>query len=196
MSKKLEFYSYEKGTAFRHAVEARKKFGKIDSDRDTYEMALKDVRTGPELSVDDDIAVIRLWQNYLVRFGRDLDKQIDGLSTEVIACRDSWRDDARRIKAILHRLLHHRFPIRNFEEEVQEFILHVTTRPGIIDELSNVPAQVLTELHSTYSRTFDICVLKLNSINSGRITATNIALSILALIVAILSLFVATLTLL
>lgn len=196
MSKKIEFYSYEKGTAFRHAVEARKKFGKIDSDRDAYEKALKNVRAEPELGVDDDVVVIRLWQSYLVRFGRDLDRQIDELSTEVIACRDSWRDDASRIKVILNRLLHHRFPIRNFEEEVQEFILYVTTRPGIIDELSNVPAQVLTELHSTYSRAFDICVLKLNSINSSRITVTNLTLSILALIVAILSLLVAVLTLL
>ena len=187
---------YKKGTAFQRAVEERKKFGKIDSDREAYEQALKNIRTEPDLNVDDDVVVIRLWQNYLVRFGSDLDRQIDDLSIEVIACRDSWQDDKRRIRAILERLLPNRFSIRNFEEEVQEFILHVTSRAGIIDDMANVPAQVLSELHSTYSRTFDICVLKLNSINSGRVTATNTALSISALVVAILSLLIAAFTLL
>jgi hypothetical protein len=181
---------YEKGMAFQHAIQARKKFKTIDSDRDGYEQALKDVRTELKFSVEagvDDVTVIRLWQNYLVRFGRDLDRQIDALSTEVIACQDSWRDDKSRIKTILDCLLDYRFPIRNFEEEVQEYTLHVTTRSIVIDGMSDVPNQVLTEIHGTYSRAFDICALKLNSINSGRITATNTVLSILALIVAILT---------
>lgn len=190
MSKKLELYLYKKGTARQCAVENRKTFGKLDYG-DAYERALRNVRPEQELTLEDDVAVLRLWQNYLVRFGGDLDKKVDELFTEVITCGDSWRDDKKKINAVLDCLLRHRFSIRNFEEEVQDFILNVTSRSGIIDGFASVPAQVLSELHSTYSRTFDICALKLNSINSGRITATNIALSVVALIVAVLSLLVA-----
>lgn len=198
MDEKLVFYSYEKGAAFHKAIEARKLFREIDSDYDSYIKTLQDVRDDPELSVneDNDIATVRLWQSYLVKYGRDLDRRIDELSTDVICCRDTWRDDTRKIKAILNCLLDHRFSIRNFEEEVQEFTLNLTTRMTIVDEMCNIPVQTLNEIHATYSRAFDICILKLNSINSGRITVTNMALSVLALMVAILSLLVAALSLL
>ncbi len=96
MSKKLELYLYKKGTARQCAVEDCKTFGKLDYG-DAYERALRNVRPEPELTLEDDVAVLRLWQNYLVRFGGDLDKKVDELFTEVITCGHSWGDDKKRL---------------------------------------------------------------------------------------------------
>jgi hypothetical protein len=61
----------------------------------------------------------------------------------------------------------------------------------MVNQLAEPVVQILNELNNTFKRAFDLCVLKINSINTGRVTSTNILISILALIVSLLSLFVA-----
>jgi len=78
-------------------------------------------------------------------------------------------------------------------QEVEDYLLRlsISTMPTIVNQLAEPVVQILNELNNTFKRAFDLCVLKINSINTGRVTSTNILISILALIVSLLSLFVA-----
>jgi hypothetical protein len=125
--------------------------------------------------------------------GINIDDKIDDLTNKLIACRDGWLSNKRKLDKILNDLLEMRHSVRNFEVEVEDYLLRlsISTMPTIVNQLAEPVVQILNELNNTFKRAFDLCVLKINSINTGRVTSTNILISILALIVSLLSLFVA-----
>jgi Restriction endonuclease NotI len=71
----------------------------------------------------------------------------------------------------------------------REYCKIVVSRPCIRDEMAATIYSTGNELHSSYNRVFDLCKYKLNSVNVARMTVLNILLSILAVIIALISLF-------
>ena len=140
-----------------------------------------------------EVFVFRTWAAILVKDGINIDDKIDDLTNKLIACRDGWLSNKRKLDKILNDLLEMRHSVRNFEVEVEDYLLRLSrsTMPTIVNQLAEQVVQILNELNNTFKRAFDLCVLKINSINTGRVTSTNILISILALIVSLLSFFVA-----
>lgn len=131
---------------------------------------------------------ILLWAGCLINHGRGLDNQIDQLLSNVIIAGSSFYRSKKPIKNILDVLLDSRESIRNYETDVEEFM----NIAGIIDHSQNLNAvnvvsQILNQINSTYSRVFDLCILKLNSISNSRVTCANILISSTALFIALLS---------
>lgn len=140
-----------------------------------------------------EVVFFRAWAATLVKYGIEIDNEIDASANELIACSDSWLSDKKKPNRILDNLLKIRHSVREFEVEAESYLLRLSTSaiPMLINQLAYPVVQILNELNNTFKRAFDLCVLKMNSINSGRVTSTNILISILALIVSLLSLFVA-----
>lgn len=180
--------NYRRGEAYREAVATREKLDDANSSA-TYAKLLANIR-GADVATDD-VHLMRMWECLLIKKGMELDVCLDKLTSRLVDLGDSWRDSKKPVLAIFYTLLDGKAGLRDFEAEIEDYILYVTTHPGIREEMVGPPTQMLTEVQATFSKTYDLCIFKLHSINSGRVTATNIALSVLALIVATLSLIIA-----
>jgi hypothetical protein len=189
----LQVNPYKKGTALNDAVQERKKVGSTHADgfEERYAKVLQRVRPDSKIEGEEDVCTFRLWGGFLAKHCKDLDAELDELTNRVMACKDSWFRKKTPVLEVLNSLLEGRSTMRDLEAEVEEFVLCLITIPSILNELSDPVIQMLNEVHKTYERTFDLCVLKLSTINAGRITATNIMLSISALAIAVWSLIVA-----
>lgn len=131
---------------------------------------------------------ILLWAGCLINHGRILDNRIDHLLSNVIIAESAFYSSKKPIQCIFDVLLSSRESIRNFETDVEEFM----NIAGIIDHSQNLNAvnvvsNMLNQINSTYSRVFDLCILKLSSISNSRVTCTNILISSTALFIALLS---------
>jgi hypothetical protein len=196
--------TYNRYDALKLAVSEIEKLGSPESYQmpgeytNAYYSMLKKIPPTPidfprNIPPDNEVFFFRTWAAILVNYGINIDNKIDDLTNELITCRDSWLSNKRKLDKILNDLLEMRHSVRNFEVEVEDYLLSlsISKMPTIINQLAEPVVQILNELNNTFKRAFDLCVLKINSINSGRVTSTNILISILALIVSLLSLFVA-----
>ncbi len=65
-----------------------------------------------------EVVFFRTWAAILVNCGINIDNRIDDLTNELIACRDGWLSNKRKLEKILNALLEMRHSVRNFEVEV------------------------------------------------------------------------------
>ena len=133
--------------------------------------------------------IFSVWSHELVKRGRLLDDQLDELVVEAIAYPFGVWDSTRPIRATLDALLVRRYAVRALERDVEQLSENLAatynTPAGPLDPV----VQVMNELRATYQRAFDLCTLKLNTIVSTRATYGSIAIALIALGVALTSLF-------
>ena len=80
--------------------------------------------------------------------GINIDDKIDDLTNKLIACRDGWLSNKRKLDKILNDLLEMRHSVRNFEVEVEDYLLRlsISTMPTIVNQLAEPVVQILNEL--------------------------------------------------
>ncbi|MDD3050466.1 MAG: hypothetical protein PHR06_04905 [Candidatus Cloacimonetes bacterium] len=133
---------------------------------------------------------IPAWAGELTKFGHGIDKYFDDILSDAVKCNDKIYSftSAKKLKSLLILLIEKRKFIKGFERECESFDLFTTFgNPydlGYFDSVNNAKS----DIWNTYNDAFTIINLKLKNISSSRITFSNISLSIVALIVAILSL--------
>lgn len=134
---------------------------------------------------------VMIWSGQLLKNGRNIDDKTDELFNKVIVLSDGTFSSARRLKKVLKELLLSKDDVRNFEIDVEEFMHVVSITEHLLD--SNLPTtafQVLTQVNNTYKNVYDLTKYKLQSISSSRVTATNILISIMALIISIYAVYI------
>jgi len=154
---------------------------------------------GPRLTLadvlDDPDAWDLSWEEYwswvaqLIRAGRGLDEKFNDVLHEAYTCSASFYSiqSQRRLQRLLHELGRLQPQLRNLERDVKELALVIAADP----EMPNTNAEhftmiVLDSANQTYERAYQLCQDKLARIQQGRVTATNLLLSVIMLIVTIL----------
>lgn len=200
-SEASEELMYREGDALRSARRQRKEFDSIDEDREGY---IEELSQHQPLVENDDyevgenygeVEILRFWQVNLLKNARRLDGDLDGVISDVMEYGDAWRDSKEPIQDALRKLRKQNRSLRNLESDVEDFVMALTSQPGIRDGMAQPPATVLREVQRTYQRAYDLCLMKLNGISSGRVTAANITLSVVAILIALASVYVSTLSL-
>ena len=189
---------YQCGDAFEIADKERELLGEAQSYKSqaeydlAYAEALKGMRgVGKNIRRNDDTRLFRLWAGSLVNSGKQIDDEVDSLLGKIISCNENWWSNRKKIEKLLNQLLILRESIRNFEADSEDYLLHLSTIAIIgLTDFGNPVSTMVSNLNSSFSRAFDLCALKITSINSGRVTVTNVFISIVALIVAVASLLV------
>lgn len=182
---------YCEGDALRSARRQRQEFDSIDEEG-YIEVLSQHQPLGEEdnYEVGEDygeVEILRLWQVNLLRNARTLDGDLDGLVSDVMEYGDTWRDPKHPIQDALRKLRKRNRSLRNLESDVEDFVMALTSQPAIRDGMAQPPVTVLREVQSTYQRAYDLCLMKLNGISSGRVTAANITLSVVAILIALAS---------
>jgi len=189
---------YQRGDAFRIADRERELLGEEQNYKGqteytlAYAEALKRMRgVSKNIRRNNDTYLFRLWAGSLVNSGKQIDDEVDSLLGKIISCDENWWSDRKKIEKLLNQLLILRESIRNFEADLGDYLLHLSTISIIaLTDFGNPVSTMVSNLNSSFSRAFDLCALKITSINSGRVTVTNVFISIVALIVAVASLLV------
>jgi hypothetical protein len=140
--------------------------------------------------------LVREWRTALIVSGRELGGYLDGRVMEVIGLpfgvdKQAWNPFGWQplkvpITAVLSDLPLYRDDVRAYEVDVAQYLENASA-VGLGAEVLPV-TQMLNALEQTYKRGFDLCVLKLNIASAGQVSATNIMIAVLALVVATFSL--------
>jgi hypothetical protein len=173
-------------------VKAAKKKGKAKAEGPTTEVGLRlgDVVENPA-AWDLDTEEYWAWIAHLLRAGRRLDTKLDDLLHETYQCGTafykigSWR----RLRRILDDLYRLQPQLRDLEQDVKELSLVLVADPGTPLENATGDAAshlVLDNAKQTYDRVYQLCHTKRDRIQQGWVTATNLLISVIMLIVTIL----------
>ena len=172
---------YQQGDALREA------FGTEDGS-DASRLTLADVLDDPDawnLSWDE----YWNWVAQLIRAGRALDEELNDVLHDAYACSTSFYSvrSWRRLQRLLDDLERLQPQLRNLERDVKELALVIAAD----SDTPNTDAEqftmiVLDSANTTYDRAYQLCQDKLARIQQSWITATNLLLSIVMLIVTIL----------
>jgi hypothetical protein len=157
---------------------------------------------GPEINrltladvLDDPDAWDLSWEEYwswvaqLIRAGRALDEQLNDVLHEAYACPTSFHNvrSWRRLHRLLRTLGRLQPQLRNLERDVKELALVIAADPDTPNtEAEHFTTIVLKDANQAYDRAYQLCQDKLARIHQGWITATNLFLSVVMLIVTIL----------
>jgi hypothetical protein len=145
--------------------------------------------------------VVHAWAVRLIHHADRLDEQLNIILRDVIglpfgidkvmANPFGWKKLLRNLSRHLSFIVARRDDMRALESDVKHYLQNAT-KVKQTDEVLSV-SEALNEIQRTYRTAFDLCIVKLNSVNSGRISATNICLSIVAVIIAVAGVLVAVL---
>lgn len=129
----------------------------------------------------------RLWSALMVQAGQLLNRRLDRLLNEIHACGDAFYDlrSYRRLRHLLGQLTDCRRDVNNFELDVEEVMLVLSTRNEALPAHTSSVRITLNELDDTYERAHDLCLYKLKNITNGWVTASNILISFVMLLVMI-----------
>jgi hypothetical protein len=172
---------YQQGDALREA------FGGTEGPK-INRLTLADV-------LDDPDAWDLSWEEYwswvaqLIRAGRALDEQLNDVLHEAYACPTSFHNvrSWRRLHRLLRTLGRLQPQLRNLERDVKELALVIAADPDTPNtEAEHFTTIVLKDANQAYDRAYQLCQDKLARIHQGWITATNLFLSVVMLIVTIL----------
>lgn len=172
---------YQQGDALREA------FGDTEGP-EIERLTLADVLDDPE-AWDLSWEEYWSWVAQLIRAGRALDEQLNDVLHEAYACSTSFynlksRRRLNRLRSTLGRL---QPQLRNLERDVKELALVIAADPDTPNtNAEHFTTIVLDDANQAYDRAYQLCQDKLAQIQQGWITATNLFLSVVMLIVTIL----------
>ncbi|MES3630516.1 MAG: hypothetical protein PPP56_10160 [Longimonas sp.] len=171
---------YEQGDALRSAFE--------DRDARAAELSLADVLDDPD-GWDLTREEYWDWVAHLIRAGRDLDRQLNEVLHKAYGCSTSFYSlrSRKRLQQLMAELGRLQPQLRDLERDVKELALVIAADPDTPNtDADNFTMIVLDSANQTYDRAYQLCQDKLATIQQGWITATNMFLSIVMLIVTIL----------
>ena len=171
---------YEQGDALRSAFE--------DRDDRAAELSLADVLDDPD-GWDLSREEYWNWVAHLIRAGRALDERLNEVLHEAYECSTSFYNlgSRRRLQQLMMELGRLQPQLRNLERDVKELALVIAADPDTPNtDADNFTMIVLDSANQTYDRAYQLCQDKLATIQQGWITATNMFLSIVMLIVTVL----------
>ncbi|MGM0706203.1 MAG: hypothetical protein ACQETP_09805, partial [Bacteroidota bacterium] len=129
------------------------------------------------------------WVAQLIRAGRTLDEQLNDVLHDAYTCSTSFYSVRSwyRLNRLLNELEHLQPQLRNLERDVKELALVIAADPSTPNtDAENFTMIVLDSANQAYDRAYQICQDKLARIQQSWITATNLVLSVVMLIVTIL----------
>lgn len=172
---------YEQGDALREA------FGDTEG-AEMARLTLADVLDDPE-SWDLSWAEYWSWVAQLIRAGRALDEQLNDVLHEAYACPTSFYNMRSwyRLHQLMDTLGDLQPQLRNLERDVKELALVIAADPNTPNtEAENFTMLILDNANQTYDRAYQLCQDKLARVQQGWVTATNMVLTVMMLIVSFL----------
>jgi hypothetical protein len=178
---------YSQGDSYKRAKEIRQSFS-TTANSEEYRKSFAQI---PGIVVDetDDVGILRLWQAQLICASDKIQRKLNKVEKVVVTLGDDWYSRKFHLEVELRCLIALHESVINFDAECSEYCKIIVSRPFIRDEMAATIYSTGNELHSSYNRVFDLCKYKLNSINVARMTVLNILLSVLAVSIALISLF-------
>jgi hypothetical protein len=167
---------YERGDALKDAV----------AETDEVSSALEALLEGKE-AYALETEEYRRWLAYIVKEGRDLEQHLAGILDEIYLARPAFYDPRgwSRLRTLLGRLQGVREDVRAFEYEVEDLTFAFAVTDEAPDDASVAEASAQSIRH-TYDRAYDLCLYKLERMGSSWITATNLLISVIMLVVTVL----------
>jgi len=137
-------------------------------------------------------ALPELWAGMLMKCAREINSEIDSIFRIAMSSGDSFFNGKKSLRHSLDSLVKLRSSLRDLEIDCEKFLTAASIRRTMIDRISSHRQGVVKTLERTteaYNRAYNLCLQKLQSIDSGRVSATNILLSTVAVVLALLSLY-------
>ena len=133
---------------------------------------------------------IPAWASEIVKEGQKIDNIIDSILHISLDLNDEWFSliNKSKLKKLLKSLIEIRGLIKEFELESEQFN-HYSIFGNPYDLSFYEPVnQVNNDIWNTYNQAYSLITIKIKNITSSQLTISNVLLSIMALIVAIISL--------
>jgi hypothetical protein len=167
---------YERGDALQDAV----------TETDEVSSALEALLEGKE-AYTLETEEYRRWLAYIIKEGRDLEQHLARILDEIYLARPAFYDPRgwNHLRNLLGRLQTVREDVRAFEYEVEDLTFAFAVTDEAPDDASVAEASAQSIRH-TYDRAYDLCLYKLERMGSSWITATNLLISVIMLVVTIL----------
>ena len=130
----------------------------------------------------------RLWAALMVQAGQGIDRRLDRLLNEIYACEDAFYDfrSQKRLRELHQQLADCRQDLRSFEIDVEEIALVLSAQEETLPAHFETVELVLSNVKRTYDRAYDLCLYKRKKIADGWVTATNILISFVILLVTVI----------
>jgi hypothetical protein len=137
-----------------------------------------------DLSTEEE----RLRSALMVQAGQGLDRRLDDLLSDIYACGDAFYDlrSRRRLKRLHDELDACREEVRSFEIDVEESALLLSTDEAVLPAHFEPVMLVLDNVKRTLDRAYDLCLYKRKKIADGWVTATNLLISLVILLVTVI----------
>lgn len=131
----------------------------------------------------------KLWATYIIQNGRKLIHVVDSYSDTILKRDLSIHSIIDSLNVDLVSLSELRKSLRNFEEDVDEFttLMNATDINQKSNEIIAVNI-IRNELNDTYQQAFTLLNTKIKEYSENKISFTNILISIVALLIALISL--------
>ena len=140
--------------------------------------------TEPDISAEDH------WTSLarLIRESYRIDQHLNEILERVYDCQPPFYSAAgkRRLQRLLDELHDARQQIRELEQDAEELALSISKSDQIDTQVTNTIDPAVAGVKRTYDRAYDLCLYKLDSMNDGWITATNLLISIVMIVLTLL----------
>lgn len=184
-------YSYKIGDAFQELIALK---GEL-ADKDGFELAAHFACNKIEVETFTHYKYFHLWAALLIMHGRKVKEVLDSFPVNLNKHNDRYYSRKRPIEKLLTEIINLQISVRNFEKDAYDFInsYSVSDVNQKNSEISTV-LNLIEDVNRTYDRSFNFARLKIANISSGRTSIASICLSVIAIFVAILSIYITVAT--
>lgn len=131
---------------------------------------------------------IQVWRGKTIKNGQALLKELDDLYGELFDYKDNFYNSKKPIENIITTHKKYKESVLAYQQDVEVYLLvHSITDHSEKDSINQV-ANTLQDVKSRFKEISEQAYFKLNSISNGRVTASNIVISIVALFISIIAL--------
>ena len=131
---------------------------------------------------------LQIWRGKTIKNGQVLLKELDDLFDELLKCNNSFYNRMQPIEIILVKHKELKDSMIAYQEDVETYLLiHSITAHSTKDSITHV-TNTLLDVKNRYKDIYEHAYFKLNSISNGRVTASIIMMSFVAIVISIIAL--------
>ena len=124
----------------------------------------------------------------LIRDSYRIDQHLNEILERVYDCQPPFYSAAgkRRLQRLLDELHDARQQIRELERDAEKLAFSISRSDQIDTDATNTIDPAVDGVKRTYDRAYDLCLYKLDSMSDGWITATNLLISVVMIVLTLL----------
>lgn len=177
---------YNQGDALLELKETKEKLCKLDG----FELAAHFAKDNQSIKKFDNYKHFLIWAAILIKNGKTVKKQTDEFIFELTQLNNSFFIRQSKVENVLNKIIGHQKSVRNYENDIYDFI-NSYSASDINQKANEITAlsDIMEEVNRSFDRAYNLASMKIQNISNLRISILGLAFSIIAIFVALITVY-------